>query len=272
MIFFIAMRQPRPALVSGISVMHLPLSVRISIAALLCGAAGLAPAADLTVSAAASLTNAFTDVAQGYDATHPGEHVAVNFAASGALLAQMQQGAPVDVFASADEQTMDKAQNLKLIDPATRTDFASNTLVLIVPSSSKLQPTQLKDLLQPAYRRVAIGNVATVPVGRYTKDALDLAGFGAQLEPKLIPAESVRQVLAYVERGEVDAGFVYATDAAIAGDKVRIVAKLATRQPIRYPIASLAASPKAGSAKSFIEYVQSPAGQAILQKYGFSAP
>lgn len=270
MIFYITRERP---VKSKLAVrFQRPLLPRLA-AALAFGLVSLAAdAAELTVSAAASLTNAFNDIARAYEAAHAGTRVTLNYAASGALLAQLAQGAPVDVFASADEATMDKAQTQKLVDPATRSVFAANTLVLILPASGAPAPTQLSDLLQPTFRRVAIGNLASVPVGRYTKEALDAAGIGAQLEQKLIPSESVRQVLTYVARGEVDAGFVYATDAAIETDKVRVAMTLPTRTPIRYPIARVAASKSPAEAADFIAYVQSPAGRAVLARYGFSAP
>jgi len=240
---------------------------------LLAGAlAGKAYGDELVVSAAASLTDAFQEIGRTFEAGHPGNHVVFNFAASGPLLQQIAQGAPADVFASADEDTMDRAQQQKLIAAATRIDFAANTLVLVVPAAAKAVPGSPADLLGPAFRRIAIGNPATVPAGRYARQALDLAGIGSRLEQKLIPADSVRQVLSYVARGEVDAGFVYASDAAIERDKVRIALKLATQSPIRYPIAQVAASRLPTLAQAFIAEVRSPAAQVTLQRYGFAPP
>ena len=202
-------------------------------------------AQELTVSAAASLTNAFPEIGKRFEQLHPGAKVIFNFAASGALLQQIAQGAPVDVFASADQKTMDQAQEKGLIVPASRKNFVSNTLVLIVPQDSKLALTGPKDLLLPKVKRVAVGNPDSVPAGRYAKKALTKAGLWQALQPKLIPGESVRQVLDYVSRGEVDAGLVYATDAAIAKGKVKTVAQVQGHQPIVYPAALVAASRKA---------------------------
>ncbi len=231
-----------------------------------------AHAEDLVVSAAASLGNAFPEISKGFEASHPGTHVVFNFAASGPLLQQIAQGAPVDVFASADEETMDKAQKQNLIAAASRSDFAGNTLVLIVPAASKLVPKSLEDLVGPAWKLIAIGNVASVPAGNYAKQAIDLAGVGVRLEEKLVPGDSVRQVLSYVVRGEVEAGFVYASDAATEPGRVRVVLTLPTRTPIRYPIAQVASSRNAGLAQAFIASVQSAEGRAILQHHGFLAP
>jgi molybdate transport system substrate-binding protein len=229
-------------------------------------------AQELTVSAAASLTNAFPEIGKGFEEKHPGTQVIFNFAASGPLLQQIAKGAPVDVFASADQKTMNQAQEKGLIIPASRKDFASNTLVLIVPQDSKLTLSGLKDLAPAAVRRVALGNPASVPVGRYTQEALTKAGLWEALQPKLILGESVRQVLDYVSRGEVDAGFVFATDAAIAKGKVKTVIEVQGHQPIVYPVAIVSASPKKELAQGFLSFLSTPESVEILKKYGFGQP
>ncbi|OVZ55100.1 molybdate ABC transporter substrate-binding protein [Pigmentiphaga sp. NML080357] len=229
-------------------------------------------AEELTVSAAASLTNAFKDLGRSFEQRHPGTTVRLNFAASGILLQQMSQGAPVDVFASADQATMDRAASQKLIDAATRRDFAANSLVLVTPLQGGPAIASLQDLATGVVRRIAIGKPATVPVGNYTRQALDAARLWAQLEPKLIQADSVRQVLDYVSRGEVDAGFVYRTDAAIMQDKVRIALTAGGHTPVSYPVAVLAASKHQALAKSFVEFLLSAPGQEVLGRYGFGKP
>jgi molybdate transport system substrate-binding protein len=231
-----------------------------------------ASAADITVSAAASLTNAFKEIGTAFEKEHAGDKVQFNFAASDPLVQQISKGAPVDVFASADQDAMDKADNLKLLAPGTRKNFASNSLVLIAPQGGKAPVKSLADVTQPAVARITIGNPASVPVGRYTKASLENAKLWASVEPKLILGTSVRQCLDYVARGEVDAGFVYATDAAIVKDKVTVVATVSTETPVTYPIAVIAAGPQAAAGRKFADYVQSPAGQAILAKYGFGRP
>ncbi len=235
-------------------------------------AAPVLAAEELTVSAAASLTNAFPEIGQAFEKQHPGSKVIFNFAASGPLLQQIAQGAPVDLFASADQKTMDQAQEKGLMVPASRKNFVSNALVLIVPQDSKLAVSGLKDLAKPEVKRVGLGNPASVPVGRYTKEALTQAGLWEALQPKLIMGESVRQVLDYVSRGEVDAGFVFATDAAIAKGKVKTVAEVQGHQPIVYPVALVAASQKQGLGQEFLNLLDSPEGMAILTKYGFGKP
>lgn len=229
-------------------------------------------AQEVVVSAAASLTNAFQAVGQAFEKSRPGTKVTFNFAASGPLLAQIQQGAPVDVFASADQETMDRAAKAKLLAEGTRADFARNTLVLIVPSSSSHVPQKLSDLGGAAYKRISTGTPSSVPVGRYTMASIQEAGLTAALESKWIYGESVRQVLNYVARAEVDAGFVYRTDALIEKDKARIALTVPTSTPVSYPIAQVAHSKNAAAGKDFIAFVRSDAGQQILEGFGFSKP
>ncbi|MEO8081245.1 MAG: molybdate ABC transporter substrate-binding protein [Caldimonas sp.] len=230
-----------------------------------------ATAGELTVSAAASLTNAFKEVGSAYQAA-TGTHVQLNFAASGALLQQIVHGAPVDVFASADEETMDQAGRHQVVAPASRIDFTANSLVVVVPRDAAVLPRSLSALTSADIRRVAIGLPASVPVGRYAKAALERAALWAAIEAKVIGAQSVRQVLDYVARGEVDAGFVYATDAALMPGQVRVAFTVATASPVRYPIAAVAGSSALAEARRFIAFVASAPGQAILAKYGFGPP
>ncbi|MFT4266241.1 MAG: molybdate ABC transporter substrate-binding protein [Xenophilus sp.] len=229
-------------------------------------------AQEIVVSAAASLTNAFQAVGQAWEQAAPGRRATFNFAASGALLAQMQQGAPVDVFASADQPTMDKAQAANLIAPDTRTDFVKNELVLIVPAGSAKVPQSLDALTGSDYRRIAAGTPASVPVGRYTMSVVEQARLSEPLQPKWIYGESVRQVLDYVARGEVDAGFVYRTDALIKKGETRIAFAVPTTSPVTYPIARLAASRQPAAAQSFIAFVKGAEGRRILESYGFTQP
>jgi molybdate transport system substrate-binding protein len=235
-------------------------------------AAGAAGAADLTVSAASSLTNAFKEIAQGYQAQYPGNKVALNFGASGALLQQISKGAPVDVLASADQETMDMAQQQGLVKAADRRDFVRNALVLIVPSDSAASIRKLDDLAQPGVKHIAVGNPASVPAGRYTRRALEAARLWDAVQPKAVSTQNVRQSLDYVARGEVDAGFVYATEAALMKDKVRVAFEVPLDVPISYPIAATAGGANRAEAARFVAYVLSPAGQAVLARFGFRKP
>jgi len=233
---------------------------------------GPSQAGELTVSAAASLTNAFKGVGAAYEAQNPATKVLFNFAASGALLQQIAKGAPVDVFASADQETMDQAQRQQLVKGDARRNFVGNTLVVVVPADTAAAPRSLQDLLAPQVARIAIGVPASVPVGRYTKAVLEKAQLWGPVEPKMVGASSVRQALDYVARGEVDAGFVYATDAAIMPGKVKVAFSVPTETPLLYPIAPIAASPNAAEAARFVSFVMSPPAQAILAKHGFARP
>jgi len=229
-------------------------------------------AADLTVCATASLTNAFKELGPAFEAQNPGTAVVFNFAASDALLAQIVKGAPADVFASADQETMDRADAQKVLAAGSRRNFVSNSLVLIVPSDSALGIKAMADLQLAEVRRIAIGNPASVPVGRYTKGALEAARLWAAVEPKAIMAQSVRQALDYVARGEVEAGFVYATDAAIMKTKVKVVATVPTQTSIIYPVAAVAGAPNPDAARKFIDFLLAPAAQAVLARHGFGKP
>ena len=231
-----------------------------------------AQAADVVVSAAASLTNAFQRVAKVYEARHPGTRIVLNFAASDVLLQQIVNGAPADVFASADQATMDKAAAAKLIRQDSRKNFALNQLVLIQPTGHALQLSGLQDVTRPAVKRIALGDPATVPAGRYTRSVLEADGLWKAVSPKAVLAQNVRQSLDYVARDEVDAGFVYATDAAIMPGKVKVVARVPSTMPIEYPIAVLAGSKHPDDARAFEQFVLSDEGQKLLSAYGFAKP
>lgn len=234
------------------------------------GAAGLAAtAADLTVSAAASLTHAFKAMAPGFEALHPGTKLLLNFAASDALLVQIAKGAPVDVFASADQETMDRAEQQRLLQAGSRRNFVANSLVLVTPLEGGLPLKTLADLQKPEVKRIALGKPEGVPAGRYARGALEAARLWPAVEPKAVYAQNVRQALDYVARGEVEAGFVYATDAAVQKDKVRAAFSVATETPILYPIAVVAGGSNAEGARQFLAYVMSPAGLAVLARHGF---
>ncbi|MBV7434909.1 molybdate ABC transporter substrate-binding protein [Cardiobacteriaceae bacterium TAE3-ERU3] len=234
-------------------------------------ATSAAHATDITVSAAASLTDAFNDIAQAYQAEHPEDTVHLNFAGSGALLQQLLNGAPADVFASADQLRMDKAAEAGLLIDDSRRNFAANHLVAIVPSSDDSSYDNLANFVNASnIKRIAIANPEHVPAGRYSKNALEAAGLWASIADKNIPAQNVRQALDYVARGEVDGGFVYQTDAALMPEKVRVVLNIPLDEPLTYPIAALNSGNAAEGAQAFINFVTGDAGQAILANYGFA--
>ncbi|MDB5742977.1 MAG: modA [Polaromonas sp.] len=252
--------------------MQLALMMRWPAAVLLVAAAGSALAAELTVSAASSLTQAFREIAQGYQARFPDARVVLNFGASGALLQQIAKGAPVDVLASADQETMDMAEKQGLVARGERRNFVRNRLVLVVPVGSPLVVRGLQDLGQPALGRIAIGNPASVPVGRYSRQALEAARLWPVVQARAIMTQNVRQALDYVARGEVDAGFVYATDAALMPGKVKVAFEVPLDVAILYPVAPLIGSAHGEEARRFIGYLLSPPAQAVLATHGFRQP
>jgi molybdate transport system substrate-binding protein len=231
-----------------------------------------ATAAEIVVSAATSLTNAFTSLGQAFETRQPGTKVVLNFGASDMLMMQISNGAPVDVFASADQVAMDKAVSRNAVEKASRRDFASNQVVVIVPADSALKITSLKDLSASSVKRVTYGNPASVPIGRYAQEALQASDQWAAVSAKAVLAQNVRQSLDYVVRGEVDAGFVFATDAEMVGNKVRIAFRIQPQLPVTYPIALVSHTKQSKNAQAFIDFVLSDPGQAVLAKYGFLKP
>ncbi|MGD9561231.1 MAG: molybdate ABC transporter substrate-binding protein [Pyrinomonadaceae bacterium] len=224
------------------------------------------------MSAAVSLKDAFSEIGALYEGS-TGVKVTFNFGSSGTLERQIETGAPVDVFASAGQAQMDSLAGAELIDLSTRIDFARNKLVVILPRTSNVQLTALSALTGSEIGRIAVGNPKTVPAGQYAAQALNKAGISQAVGSKLVFGEDVRQVLDYVVRGEVDAGIVYATDAAIAGEQVRIAATVPEdfHQPILYPISVVRSSHNREAAIQFVEFVRSKESSDVLVKYGFSA-
>ncbi len=226
----------------------------------------------IIVFAAASLTNALQEVGDGFmkDSSIP---VKFSFAASSTLARQIENGAPADVFFSADLEWMDYLQTRKLIQVATRHDVLGNHLVLVAPVASKITLHIAPNFpLLPALgnSRLAIGDPDGVPAGRYAHEALTKLGVWNAVADRLARADSVRSALAFVDRGEASLGIVYQTDALIDKD-VRVVDVFpdSTHSPIIYPIA-LASGAKADAAK-FLSYVQSPAADIVFKRYGFLA-
>ena len=226
--------------------------------------------ADLTVSAAASLTQAFQDIGAQFESQNPGTKVKFNFGASGALMQQIANGAPVDVFASADTDTMDKAVAKGVVAAADVKVFTTNKLVVIVPLQSKITLQQLADLKKPDIKRIAMGTPASVPAGHYAQGSLEKAGLWNEVKDKVINTTNVRQALDYVSRDEVDAGFVYASDAQLMQDKIKVAMQVTTLTPIQYPTAPVMGSANKNLSVKFIQFLQSPLAQATLKKYGFA--
>lgn len=241
---------------------------------LILGTADLAHAQELIASVAISLKDAMEELGRNFQQMHSGVTVRFNFGASGDLQKQIEAGAPVDVFISAGQRQVDELEKGALLRRGSRRVFARNALVLVVPADSRLNLTAPADLLQSKAQRVVIGNPKTVPAGQYAEESLRKLGLLDALRPKLIFAENVRQALEYVDRGEVDAGFVYATDAATRAGRIKEVGRPPQESytPVTYPGAVIAASPQAAIAQAFLDFVASPSGQKVLARYGFQQP
>lgn len=224
----------------------------------------------ITVSAAISLKNAFEKIGALYEPMHHAR-VMFNFGASGTLLAQIAGGAPVDVFASAAQKDMNEAEKQGFILPETRTDFAGNSVVLIVPADAKTALHSFEGLTSEEIKKIAAGNPKTVPAGRYADEIFHHYNILDSIKEKLIYTENVRQALDYVRRGEVDAGVVYATDATTEKTNVRIVATApeSSHKPVVYPIAAIRGTKNKAAAVNFIRLLQSEQGKAILRENGF---
>jgi len=231
------------------------------------------PAVTLTVAAAASLHEVVTELDSLYRAEHPDVAVRATFGASGALRQQIEQGAPVDVFISASERHVDALQRAGRVDPRSRRAFAGNELVLVVPSAAGAAVRGFRDLASPAVRRVAIGAAASVPAGEYAEQALRSLGIAEAVAAKAVYAQNVRQVLAYVERGEVDAGIVYRTD-ALASRRVRVAAAAppATHTPITYPLVLVSRGAHPEQARALAAFLLGPRGREVLARRGFTVP
>lgn len=226
--------------------------------------------APVTVSAAASLTEALTEIGAAYE-KRTKQPVRFNFAASGVLAKQIEAGAPADLFISADEQWMDYASANKLIDPETVTVLARNSLVLVAPRDSKATLKIAPNFpIEAAIGngRLALGDPASVPAGKYGKAALSSLGVWERVRTKVAIADNVRAALALVSRGEAPLGIVYATDARIdPGVKVVGVFPESSHRPIVYPAALTAR--KSPAAAAFLRALQNGEARAILGKHGF---
>jgi len=226
---------------------------------------------ELHVSAAASMTDAMNEIAKDYEKKNPNIKVMLNFASSGALQQAIEQGAPADVFISAAQKQMDSLEKSGLLATGTRKDLLENKVVLIVPKDSKLNLTKFEDVLNPSVKKIGLGEPKGVPVGQYSAEIFKKLGILDEVNAKAVFGSSVRQVLSWVDAGEVDAGVVYATDAAISkGNKVICTAPVGTHQPVVYPMAIIKSTKQLAPAKAFVDYLASAEGKKIFEKYGFA--
>ncbi len=248
---------------------------RIALALLSAALLGALPAAsvraaDVSVFAAASLTDALREIGAAYE-RETGSRLVPNLGASSMLARQIREGAPADLFLSADEIQMDALEKAGLIVPGTRRSVLSNTLVIVVPVDSALKISSEADLAGASVGRIALAEPSSVPVGVYSKKFLEGTGIWASVAPKVIPTENVRSTLAAVESGNVDAGIVYKTDAMIS-KRVRIAFEVpASRGPaISYPFALVKGAPHEAEARRLLAYLSSKEARTVFAKYGFT--
>jgi molybdate transport system substrate-binding protein len=226
-----------------------------------------AHAETITVFAAASLTDSLKAVAQRYEAQSP-DKIEFNFAASSLLARQIEEGAPADIFFSADDKWMDELVKKGLIATETRKERLSNSLVIIVPADSSVSITSAGDLAK--FGRIALADPKLVPAGIYAREYLQKQKLWGALESKVIPAANVRAALAAVASGDVDAGIVYKTDAAISKQvKVAYEVPIGDGPKIAYPIAVVKDSAHLSSAKKFLDYLNSAQAAPLFEKFGF---
>jgi molybdate transport system substrate-binding protein len=223
---------------------------------------------EINVSAAASLKDALLDIMSGFKKTMPDSMVLINFGASGTLAKQIVQGAPADLFVSADGKWIDYLLKEGKCVAETQYTLASNTLVFV--GKKRMAIDSLVDL--KGLQRIAIGSPASVPAGNYAVQALRAAGVYEELEKekKLVMAQDVRQALLYADRGEVDGAFVYKTDALLAEHAVVILTVDANlHDRITYPMVVTTAGVERPEVKAFTAYLRSPEAQVVLKEYGF---
>lgn len=226
----------------------------------------------LLVSAAASLREVLEAMRPVFQQTHPGVQVTFNFGASGALLQQIEQGAPADVLISAARQQMDILAQKGQLLPETRGNLAGNRLALVVPQNSRVVD-RFQRLTNSQVKRIAIGEPRSVPAGQYAEQVLKRLNLFDQVRSKLVFGNNVRQVLAAVESGNADAGIVYVTDAK-SSDRVRTVAIADSllHAPIVYPMAALRESRNQAAARAFLKFLSGNEARKVLRKYGFILP
>ncbi|WOV89009.1 molybdate ABC transporter substrate-binding protein [Sporosarcina oncorhynchi] len=225
---------------------------------------------ELMISAAASLTDALTDLKNTYEAEHDNVSISFNFGSSGKLATQIEQGAPSDIFLSASSKDMDKVDSLGLIDKSTRVDFTKNALVLIANNDSQMTIRSFKEIDPATISHLAVGVPESVPVGRYTKEVFEHLGLWEPLQSKLVMGSDVRQVLTHVEMGNADLGVVYSSDAFIS-DKVKVLAESdpAWHAQIVYPGAIVKNTNHQQAAQDFLDFLISEKGQTVFEEYGF---
>ncbi|HWQ61318.1 MAG TPA: molybdate ABC transporter substrate-binding protein [Negativicutes bacterium] len=230
-----------------------------------------APKIELNVSAALGLKEALLDIKQEYERKNPNITIVYNLAAAGVLQAQIERGVPADLFISAARKQMDALQKKDLLVASTRRNLVGNTLVLVVPRDSALGLASFRDLAKENVGKFGLGTPETMPAGQYGLEVLKHLGIWDQVKDKAVLAKDVRQIVAYVETGNVDAGIVFSTVAALS-DKVRVVAAApaGSHEEIVFPAAVLKQTKQPQAAEAFLAYLTGPDAGKVFEKYGFS--
>lgn len=225
---------------------------------------------NLTISAAASLTDAMAQITKLYKKENPNVTLTFNYGSSGALQQQIEQGSPVDVFLSAATKQMDtlKAENL-LVNSTIKT-LLYNDVVLIVPKNSNISIKNFKNLSSSEVKKVALGEPTSVPAGQYAEQVLTYYHILDTVKAKAVYAKDVREVLTWVESGNAEAGIVYKTDALISNKvKIAATASINTHTPVSYPGAVIKSSKNGTAAKEFLKFLSGKKAKTVFEKYGF---
>jgi molybdate transport system substrate-binding protein len=225
---------------------------------------------ELTISAAVSLKDSLEVIKKNFEDEHPNVAINFNFGSSGSLQQQIMQGAPVDLFFSAAEDKYQQLVDTGLIAKEDGMTLLANELVLITSKENPNQITNLMDLANKEIEHISIGIPDTVPAGKYAKESLENADLWADLESYIVYAKDVRQVLSYVETGNVAAGIVYHTD-ALTSNNVSIIQTIdsTTHTPILYPVGIVKDSNHVETAKEFLSYLQTNEAIEVFEDYGF---
>ncbi len=256
--------------------LHFPSSTLGAVLSFALAAASFLPApsiaGEIRVSCAGSLSDAVNDAAAEFQRLHPGMTVTPCYGAAIPLLRQIEQGAPADVFVSADPETMDLAVSKGLASEAARRPLATNRLVLAVPADASAVPARVEDLAEPAYRRIAVCNPETTPAGRRTRALLERRGLWDSLRPRFVQAATVRQAVDYAVRGEVEAAFVFKTDTLRTGGAARIASMLEEEHPVVFHASQATTGGNPGEGLLFLDFLSSPRGQSFFKAHGFGLP
>lgn len=225
---------------------------------------------DLTISAAASLQFPMDEIAENFQADNPNIKVSINYASSGSLRKQIEQGAPADLFFSANIKHFDELIPQNLVDEDSRTEFAHNKICLIFDNKLKETIKTIEDINNQAINKISIGTPETVPAGNYAKQSLEFYNLFDKVEDKIVYGKSVKDVVAYVESGNVDVGMVYFSDTTTMKENITYIdVDDSSHKAIQYVCGIVSSSKQKDASKKFIEYVQSQKGKESLNKYGF---